>query len=69
MLKVIGKQYYTLQGVGRTKYCVSFHDGKKAHKDGSPFFDLRILKNKGVLSAFIKTLKKDGYKERGLVLS
>ena len=58
------KEYYRLDGVGKAKYTVNFFDGVKKHKDGSAFYDIEIFSNKKKLELFIKTLKKDGYKER-----
>jgi len=57
------KTYKEQHGIGKSKYTVSFHDGKKTHKDGSPFYDIKIFKNKKDLDAFIEDLKKKGYKE------
>lgn len=54
--------FHQIDNVGTAKYTVNFHDGKKTHADGSPFFDLRIFKNKSKLAAFIKDLKTQGYK-------
>jgi hypothetical protein len=34
------KQFNEMQNVGKVKYLVNFHDGVKAHRDGSPFFDV-----------------------------
>jgi len=50
------KQFYEQSNIGLAKYVVNFHDGKKKHKDGSNFFDIRIFKNKKNLKAFIKSL-------------
>ena len=58
-----GKSYKLQGGIGKAKYTVSFHDGKKTHKDGSKFYDMKILKNKKDLKNFITDLTKDGYKE------
>jgi hypothetical protein len=57
----IGKVYYEQPNVGKAKYTVNFHDGVKTHKDGSPFYDMRIFKNKTDLNNFIAKLKKEGY--------
>ncbi len=57
------KRYKEQHGIGKSKYTVSFHDGKKTHPDGSDFFDIKIFKNKKALNAFIKELKADGYSE------
>ena len=46
--------------IGKAKYTVSYHDGKKKHKDGSDFFDMEIFKNKPSLEKFKKDLKKKG---------
>jgi hypothetical protein len=54
----IGKVYYEQPNVGKAKYTVNFHDGVKTHKDGSPFYDMRIFKNKTDLNNFIAKLKK-----------
>ena len=56
------KTFYRLDNVGNSKYSISFHDGIKTHKDGSPFFDLRIFSNKKKMQAFIKSLIAEGYK-------
>lgn len=55
------KVYYQMSGVGSSKYVVNFHDGKKTHKDGSPFFDIEIFKNKVDLKKFIDKLHQQGY--------
>ena len=55
------KKYYEMYGVGKTKYSVHSHDGIQTHKDGSPFFDMRIFKNKKIKDKYIKQLEKDGY--------
>ncbi len=56
-----GKSYKEQHGIGKAKYTVSFHDGKKTHKDGSKFYDIKIFKNQKDLANFITKLKKDGY--------
>lgn len=65
----MNKTYYEQHGIGKSKYTVSFHDGKKTHKGGwgtddSPFYDIAIFKNKKDLALFIKDLVKQGYQER-----
>lgn len=57
-MKVYNVQY----GIGKTKYVVNFHDGIKTHPDGSPFFDIHIMKSKKALNAFIVELHNKGYK-------
>jgi len=54
------KTYYIRDNIGKCKYTVRFHDGAK-NKDGSPFFDLRIFRNKKTRDAFIKGLLAEGY--------
>ncbi len=56
------KRFKRQDGIGKAKYTISFHDGKKKHKDGSDFFDIKIFKNKKDLSDFVGTLTKQGYK-------
>jgi hypothetical protein len=55
------KSYRIQEGIGEAKYVVSFHDGEKQHKDGSPFFDIRIFTNKRKVAGFVSDLKKQGY--------
>ena len=55
------KRYYQKDGIGKAKYTISYHDGKKTHKDGSDFFDIQIFKNKKDLAKFVNTLHKGGY--------
>ena len=56
------KRFKRQDGIGKAKYTISYHDGKKKHKDGSDFFDIKIFKNKKDLSNFVGTLVKKGYK-------
>jgi len=56
------KRFKRQDGIGKSKYTISYHDGKKKHKDGSDFFDIKIFKNKKDLSDFVRTLVKQGYK-------
>jgi len=56
--------FYEQHGVARTKYLVCYHNGIATHKDGSPFFDIAIFKNKKKLKIFIDKLKAQGYTER-----
>jgi len=57
------KLFTVMYGVGKIKYLVSFHDGIKVHRDGSPFYDVKIVKNKKDLKLFTNKLLTDGYKE------
>jgi hypothetical protein len=56
------KRYYQQDRVGSAKYTISYHDGKKKHKDGSDFFDISTFKNKKDLAKFVNDLNKGGYK-------
>ncbi len=58
------KKYYVQENIGKVKYALSFHDGKKKNRDGSPFYDLRTFKNKKDLENEINKLKSQGYMER-----
>lgn len=58
------KLYYIQYNIGRAKYVVNYHNGEKAHKDGSPFYDIGIYHNKKQFNAFIKKLELDGYNYR-----
>jgi hypothetical protein len=55
------KTYRDNPQIGRARHSVSFHDGVKTHKDGSPFFDLQIFKRSKDKEEFIRRLKTDGY--------
>ena len=58
------KTFNTQRNIGKVKYVVNFHDGIKTHKDGSPFYGLKILHNKKELAAFVNQLKNDNYMEK-----
>lgn len=55
------KLYNTMQNIATAKYVINYHDGKKAHPDGSRFFDIRIYKKKKEFEKFEKELKNEGY--------
>ena len=57
-----GKKFHWRQ-MRRGQYDVSFHDGEKTHKDGSEFYDMKILHNTKDLNAFLNQLRKQGYVE------
>ena len=60
------KRYNVKQNIGKSKFVVDFHDGKKKHRDGSDFFDMKIFNNKKDLEKFEKKLKTKGFiKEEG----
>lgn len=56
------KQYNEQMNVGKAKYVVNFYSGKQ-HKDGSPFFDVKIFSNKKEKDIFVLELVKLRYKE------
>lgn len=58
------KQYRLNHQIGSTKHSVSFHDGEKTHRDGSPFWDLKITRTKRDKLRFVKALAADGYTEK-----
>ena len=58
------KIFTVMSNVGKARHLVNFHDGKKMHKDGSKFFDIKIIKNKKDLKLFTNALLASGYKER-----
>ena len=57
------KKFCTQTGIGKSKYVVSFHNGRKKHKDGSAFYDIKIFKNKKNLKNFEDKLVKLKYKK------
>ena len=59
-----GKTFYRQDNIGTAKYTVSYHDGVKKHRDGSPFFDIAIFRNKKKMQGFIDKLVSEGYKNR-----
>ena len=58
------KDYYLQRNIGKAKYVLNFHDGVQTYKDGSPFYECWIFKNKPSLDAFIAKLESEGYTER-----
>ena len=58
------KNYYTMDNIGHAKYTVSKHNGSDTHKDGSPFYDIAIFKNKKKVAKYITELVNDGYRYR-----
>jgi hypothetical protein len=55
------KRFNIQHRIGKAKHVVNFHNGAKIHGDGSPFYDMRIFKNKKEMNKFIKDLLKKGY--------
>lgn len=58
------KKFKIQFNVGKVKYLVSFHDGIKAHDDGSEFYDIRPFTNKKNMISFVSDLRKQGYIEK-----
>lgn len=61
---MIAKTFTIVHNVGRAKYVANFHDGVKAHDDGSPFFDVRIFTNKKALARFTREMLQIGYQRQ-----
>ncbi len=55
------KTYQDNSQIGKVRHSVSFHDGIKVHKDGSPFFDLQTFTKRKEKEKFIRDLKNSGY--------
>ena len=55
------KSFNIQYNIGKAKYVINFHDGKKKHPDGSKFYDIRIFKNKKKFDAFKKELESNNY--------
>ena len=58
------KTFNTMQGVGKAKYVVNHHNGIDTNKDGSPFYDCSIFKNKRSFTDYCTKLKEQGYIEQ-----
>jgi hypothetical protein len=58
------KQFNIMYNVGQTKYLINFHDGISTHEDGSPFFGVRICRNKTELNKCTNDLIQQGYIEK-----
>lgn len=58
------KTFYEQQNICKSKYAINYHDGVKTHKDGSPFFDIALFKNKVKKNKFIQGLIDQGYEEK-----
>ena len=55
------KKYNIKYNIGNCKYCVSYHNGVKLHKDNSPFYDIALFKNKQKMNKFISSLIEQGF--------
>ena len=60
------KRFRQQNGIGKSKYTISYHDGKKKHNDGSDFFDIQIFKNQKDVDAFRKALLQKGFVEESV---
>ncbi|MFQ3188920.1 MAG: hypothetical protein ACI936_000040 [Paraglaciecola sp.] len=60
------KVFNTMMNVGKVKYVINYHDGVKAHRDGSEFFDTTTFSSMKKRNEFIKELKGLGYKEQSM---
>lgn len=61
---IVGRKSFIVNPqIGRAKYSISYYDGVSTHKDGSPFYGLKIFHNKRELEQAIERLKADGYIE------
>lgn len=60
------KTFYRMDNIGKAKYTINYHDGKSTHKDGSPFFGIKIFNNKKELIGFENKLISEGYKKTGI---
>ena len=47
--------------IGRAKYVISYHDGISTHRDGSPFYGIRIFHNVRKFRTAIREMKQEGY--------
>lgn len=56
------KTFYRQDNIGKAKYTINYHDGISLHNDGSPFFSMRIFRNKKNMYDFIKNLVLNGYR-------
>ncbi|OUV22933.1 MAG: hypothetical protein CBC55_02520 [Gammaproteobacteria bacterium TMED95] len=62
---VVMKTFNLMSNVGKVKYLVNFWNGIKKHADGSAFFDVATFTNKRKRDSFVRSLKKEGYTEKG----
>jgi len=63
------KTFNLMCNVGSSKYVVNYHNGMSTHKDGSPFFDIKIFKNKTKMNNFLLDLKAQGYTADALTIT
>lgn len=59
--------YYEQSNIGTCRYTVSYHDGHSTHRDGSPFYGIKIFRNRRAVGLFIRDLARQGYVERAYV--
>lgn len=58
------KVFNEMRNVGKVKYLINYHDGKKTHDDGSPFFDVATFSNQVERNLFVGALLSQGYLEQ-----
>jgi len=56
------KLYNIQERIGKAKYVINYHDGISVHKDNSPFFGIKIFKNKRDLNKCEQEFLNKGYK-------
>lgn len=61
------KRKVYLMKLGRASHVVSFHDGVKTHRDGSPFYDIQVFRNEQKARNLLAKLLAEGYEERGVL--
>ena len=58
------KNYYIQNNIGKAKYTISYFDGKTLNNDGSPFYGIKIFKNKVAFMRGIRDFEEQGYKPK-----
>jgi len=58
------KWFFVLRNVGKVKYLVNYHDGRKKNPDGSDFFDVAPFNSFPKMAVFTTSLLREGYEER-----
>lgn len=55
------KKFNTMRNVGHARYIINYTDGRKTHRDGSPFYDIAIFSNQAAYNKAIEILLGDGF--------
>lgn len=55
------KNFNIALGIGSAKYVINYHDGVQTHRDGSPFYGIKIFGNKRKANSEINSLLRQGY--------